>query len=344
MSFPCIEINLNRIAHNARIINDRCIHSGISVVGVTKSVLADINIAKVLKKSGITAFGDSRLQNLIKLKNYFGYGQKLMMLRTPMLSECESLIEVCSISMQTEPAVIKKISETCKRKNLKHSIIVMVETDDRREGISPKEAIEFIGEVLNNYKNINVMGLGTNARCISRKNPSLESIESLISIKNKIKKIYNFDLKVISGGNSSLWHYIQSGSLPKEVNEVRIGEAIFTGKETTVYSPIEGAFNDCFLLKSEIIEAKIKNRLPYKAITALGVQDVSFKNLKIKNSFYDICAQSSDHMVLKLKKNPDLSSSKYILKTGSIVEFEPDYFGILACMTSPFVEKIYTGT
>ena len=86
MNCPCIKINLNKIADNARFINDRCALSGISVIGVTKSVLSDINIVKTLKKSGIKVFGDSSLINLQKLRNYFGFDQKLVLLRTPMLS------------------------------------------------------------------------------------------------------------------------------------------------------------------------------------------------------------------------------------------------------------------
>jgi ornithine racemase len=118
MSFPSIRINLNKIADNARFINDRCVHSGISVVGVTKSILADIYIAKILKKSGIKIFGDSRLLNLQKLRAYFGFGQELVMLRTPMISECEDLVKICDTSMQTELETVKHISRICSRKKL----------------------------------------------------------------------------------------------------------------------------------------------------------------------------------------------------------------------------------
>lgn len=367
MNFPCIKINLNKIADNAKLINGRCNQSGISVVGVTKSILADTNIVKVLKKSGIKIFGDSRLLNLQKLRNYFGYGQELVMLRTPMLSECETLVEICDTSLQTEIETVKLLSKICARKKITHNIIIMVEIDDRREGIYPGEVIAFFDEVYMNYKNIRIIGLGTNARCLSKRKPTLKSVENLISLRNKISEIYGYRIPLISGGNSSLWKYIQSGSLPEEVNQVRIGEAIFIGNETSNYEKIKGASVDLFILESEVIEVKEKKGEIYKAILALGVQDVDCKHIKIENPNYEIIGQSSDHTVLELKKQyyyinsvmdnsdiikydsyekekfnkNDISMAK--LRVGSVIKFRLDYFGLLSCMTSPFIAKQYIG-
>ena len=367
MSCPCIKINLNKIADNAIFINDRCVQSGISVIGVTKSILADINIVKTLKKSGIKIFGDSRLLNLKKLRNYFGYGQELVMLRTPMLSECEDLLDICDTSFQTELETVRLLSQICSRKKITHNIVIMIEMDDRREGINPAEAFEFFDKVYRNYKNINITGLGTNARCISKKKPRLKSIENLISLRDKIKEIYNYRIPIISGGNSSLWNYISSGTLPDGVNQVRLGEAILIGNETAGYEKIEGLYDDCFTLECEVIEVKERKGEIYKAILALGLQDVSFRHITIKDPFYKIVGQSSDHTVLELKKefycfkssstsqdslasydNFKNSSINYPtsfteLNVGSIINFKLDYFGLLSCMTSPFVIKKYIG-
>ncbi|MDD3519966.1 MAG: alanine racemase [Actinomycetota bacterium] len=349
MSFPYLKINLRKISNNARLINDRCASRGMSVVGVTKSILADIDIVKILKKSGISIFGDSRLANLIKMREYFGYGQELILLRTPMLSECEKLIEICDTSMQTEITTVKTISDLCERKNKNHNIVLMVEMDDKREGISAKQVIPFFDEVLKKYPKIKIKGLATNARCISKRRPRIKSIENLIEIKKKIASKYSYVIPVISGGNSSIWKYIEDGSIPEGVNEVRIGEAIFIGNETSGYEKIKGAFDDSFLLEAEIIEIKKKNSLAYKIIIALGIQDVPYKHLIIQNPYYDIIAQSSDHTVLSLKKiyQEELSNGKMnefdlpLLKIGDKIIFKLDYFGLMFSMTSPFIKKIY---
>ena len=82
------------------------------------------------------------------------------------------------------------------------------------------------------------------------------------------------------------------------------------------------------------------------------------------NPFYEIIGQSSDHTVVGLKKefmsgnfetgsfgkkenNKQFNNSQeqqpadQKLKPGSILQFGLDYFGLLSCMTSPFVEKRY---
>jgi len=281
-----------------------------------------------------------------------------------MLTECEDLVEICDTSLQTEIETVKLLSKICLRKKLTHNIIIMVETDDKREGIYPGEVMAFFDEVYKNYKNIKIIGLGTNARCISKRKPTLKSINCLVDLKNKISGIYGFKIPIISGGNSSLWKYIESNELPEDVNQVRIGEAIFIGNETSDYTIIKGAHNDCFMLEAEIIEVKEKKDETYKAILALGVQDVSCKHIKIENPFYEIIGQSSDHTIIGLKKqyysvsknnNLDFAGEDVIgkeqnnknvllsrkLNVGSIVRFRLDYFGLLSGMTAPFVAKEY---
>ena len=350
MNFPCLKISLKKILNNARIINNRCALKGISVVGVTKSVTADIEIAKILKKAGIDILGDSRLKNLIKLRDYFGYGQKLILLRTPMISECHKVAEVCDVSMQTELAAVKAISDMCEAKNIEHNIMLMIEMDDKREGISPKHVLPFFEEVLKKYPRIKIKGLATNARCISKQKPRLASIENLLKIKKAIASKYGYEIPVISGGNSSIWDYIEGGLLPEGVNEVRIGEAIFIGNETSGYKKIKGAHDDSFILEAEIIEVKRKNEQAYKIIIALGCQDVPCRHLVIKNPYYEIIAQSSDHTVLGLKKTYHISpedryiAHKIILpepEIGDKIIFNLDYFGVMFLMSSTFIKKIY---
>ncbi|MBM3709423.1 MAG: hypothetical protein FJW61_03260 [Actinobacteria bacterium] len=334
MNYPCLKINLSKIANNCRIIYDRCASSGISVVGVSKSVLGDTRIAEVFKDSGIKVIGDSRLKNLKKLRDFFGHKQKLIMLRTPMISEIVQMLEVCYASMNTQKDTVKRISDVCSGRNFKHKIIIMVETDDKREGLLPEEVIPFCNFIKECCPGIEIWGLGTNARCISAKKPEPESMELLVNLRGRIKEELAIYIPVISGGNSSIWEYIENGIMPENVNQVRIGEAILLGHETSNYKNINGAHRDAFILESEIIEVKQKNGKVYKIITALGLQDVSYTNIYCTNPVLEIAGQSSDHTIMTVNKNLDF-------KIGDIIAFQLDYFGLLSCMTSPFINKIY---
>ena len=334
MNYPCLKINLSRIANNCSIINDRCARLGISVVGVSKCFLGDARIAEIFKVSGIEIIGDSRLKNLKKLKDFFGPAQKLIMLRTPMISEIDEMLDICYASMNTQHETVKKISDNCVSRKLKHKIIIMVETDDRREGLLPEEVIPFCRFIKESCPGVEIWGLGTNARCISQKRPTRTSQELLISLRDRIKKELSIYIPVISGGNSSIWNQIENGIIPADVNQVRIGEAILFGHETSGYRQISGTSTDAFLLESEVIEIKKKNQKVYKLITALGLQDVNYRNIFCKNQNLKVIDQSSDHTVFKVNGNLEF-------KVGSILSFQLNYFGLLSCMTSPFIEKVY---
>jgi predicted amino acid racemase len=343
MNYPCLKINLKKISHNSKVINLRCNQSGISLVGVTKGVLGDIKIAEAIKKSGVNILADSRLENLKKLRSFYGRNQQLIMLRSPMLSEVKDLIEICDISLNTQLEVIEKIDRFCREKKKRHRIIVMVETDDEREGLLPEEVIDFCRTVVNKFKSIELYGLGTNARCYTNKGPTLDSLKMLIDLKEKVARATGRVMPVISGGNSSIWNLIEKGSVPEGINQIRVGEAILLGHNTVDYKPIKGAFMDSFILEAEIIEAKRKDSGVYKIILALGLQDTNSRNIYCCDPDLYIIGQSSDHTILgikidKLKKREDRC---LIPETGGTVTFNLDYFGLLSSMTSPFIKKSY---
>lgn len=343
MNYPCLKIYLDKISCNSRIINEKCSQAGISVVGVTKCVLGDTGIASAIKKSGIRILGDSRIENLEKLRISFGEDNKLMMLRSPMISEVDRLVRVCDISLNTSFRTIKAIEDTCVKNNLEHRVIVMVETDDEREGLLPENVVDFCKLIINNCKAAKLYGLGTNARCVSRNGPAPESLRILLDLKKEILKITGTDIPVISGGNSSIWNLIEKNMVPGGINQVRIGEAILLGHDTINYKPIRGASGDAFVLDAEVIEVKKMDNRVYKIIAALGLQDVKSSNICCCNQDLYIINQSSDHTILGIKKNNSEKNKDMFskLEAGDIISFKPDYYGLLSCMTSPFVKKRY---
>jgi predicted amino acid racemase len=334
MDYPCITINLSKVKINIKLINDRCAQSGISVVGVTKCVLGDVKIAEAFKSNGIDIIGDSRLDNLRKLKEKFGPQQKLLLLRTPMISEIEEMAGFCYASMNTQKKTVSEISKVCLSRKITHNIIIMVETDDRREGLLVREVLPFAEYVIDNCPGVNIWGIGTNARCISKRKPSAASVGILLKLKAQIEKVFSIHIPVVSGGNSSVINLIESGQMPAGINQVRIGEAILLGHETSAYKPIEGACTDAFTLDAEIIEVKRKDGKSYKIIAGLGLQDAGFQNLQLLTAGLEFADQSSDHTVF-------LAGNDFNFQVGDIISFQPDYFGLLSCMTSPFVKKLY---
>ncbi|MFO7928171.1 MAG: alanine racemase [Candidatus Humimicrobiaceae bacterium] len=330
--YPRIYINLDRVKHNTRVISGRCAELGISVVAVTKSILGNLRVAEAIAKSGIGMFADSRLPNLEKLGKKFKRNQ-LMQLRTPMLSEVGRMVRTCGISMETEIEAVKRIEKVCQRINKSHRIIIMLDIDDEREGLLPRQVLPFCRKVTKTCKWVEIYGLGTNARCISESEPKKSSLYALINAANVLKRELGIKVKVLSGGNSSLWNLIVAKKMPAGINQVRIGEAIFLGHETVGYRHIEGASQDCFVLEAEVIESKEGTK---KAILGLGLQDTGAGKIRPKNKGIKVLGQSSDHTIISWDKE---SGETFLV--GDKISFNIDYFGLLSCMTSPFVEKVY---
>ncbi|RLD14723.1 MAG: alanine/ornithine racemase family PLP-dependent enzyme [Caldiserica bacterium] len=347
--FPRLKINLKAIGENYLTIKSRCEALGVDVVPVVKVVLGDENIVRVLKSLGARVIGDSRVKNI---KNFSSIDVEKMLLRSPMLSEIEEVIEFSDISLNTEIEVVKHLSKVSSRKGRIHKVIVMVELGELREGIMPEDVLPFVKK-LRELPSIEFLGIGTNLTCLSGVIPTEENLKVLLELKNLIED-YGIGVKVISGGGSNLLPMIWRGRLPRFINQIRVGEGIFLGVEAIDRKPLPGLRQDTFTLEAEVIEVKRKPSLPWgkktvdafgevpefedkgirrRAILALGRQDVSLSGI-IPSDKFEIIGASSDHMVIDVEKYPHI-------KVGDIVSFNLNYAGVLFAMTSPFVEKIY---
>ena len=59
MTAPRLEIDLDKIQHNARTLVGLLAERGITVTGVTKATLGSPEVAAALLRAGVTSIGDS---------------------------------------------------------------------------------------------------------------------------------------------------------------------------------------------------------------------------------------------------------------------------------------------
>lgn len=350
--YPCVEVNLSKITHNAKEVLSMCNKKGINVIGVTKVFCAEESIVQAILNGGITHIGDSRIQNLKKLKDI---DCKKTLLRISMESEAEDVVKYSDISMNSELNTIQVLSRAAKSLNKVHNIVLMVDVGDLREGVLVDDVISVVREILK-LDNIKLLGLGTNVTCYGGVLPDKNNLGKLIKLKNDIKSLFNIELPIISGGNSSSLYMVLNNTMPKEINQLRIGEGIVLGRETAFGEPISNCYDDAFILKGEIVEIKNKPTVPTgtigmdafgqkphfedkgirkRAIIAIGRQDIRVEGLIPLDRNISIFGASSDHLIL------DVTDSTKQLKVGDIVEFKIDYGCLLAAMTSQYVKKYY---
>ncbi|MBO8160822.1 MAG: alanine/ornithine racemase family PLP-dependent enzyme [Thermosipho sp. (in: Bacteria)] len=354
MSYPRLIINLEKIYQNAYTLQKICEKNDIELVGVTKLVLGDPQIAQVLKEAGINKLGDSRLINIKKMiKNKIS--GPFQLLRIPMISELEEVIKYVDEILVSEIETAIIIEELAKKYDKNIQIIFMIDVGDLREGLWYEDAPKKIEKLAQKLKTAKLRGIGTNLGCFGGVLPTVDNMNLMIEIKKYLEEKLGKEL-IISGGNTVALNLLETGNLPKGINQFRVGEALLLGTDATGHRDIPYLSQDTVILESEIIEIDYKpsvpvgeigrdsmGRIPHfedkgwrkRAILAMGEQDIDPRGLKPFDEKLEILHASSDHTIV------DISDSENDYSLGNIIRFHMSYGCALRAFTSPYVEKIY---
>jgi predicted amino acid racemase len=96
-----LEIDLDKIYHNARTLVQRLANRGISVTAVTKATLGSPEIARSLLQAGASGLGDSRIEN-IEAMCHANVAASMTLIRSPMLSQVARVVTNADVSFNTE--------------------------------------------------------------------------------------------------------------------------------------------------------------------------------------------------------------------------------------------------
>jgi predicted amino acid racemase len=354
MTAPRLEIDLDKIHHNARTLVGRLAKRGIAVTGVTKATLGSPEIARTLLRAGVRSLGDSRIENVERMRRA-GVPASMVLLRAPMLSQVDRVVTHADVSFNTELDVIDALALAAEAAGRTHAIVLMVELGDLREGIMPGDLAGVVGAVLQRPA-IELVGIGTNLACQSGVSPDAGNMAELSALAVSLEAAFGLVVGVVSGGNSGNLDWALGGAAPGRVNDLRLGESILLGCEPLHRRPIEGLHTDAVTLVAEVIESKRKPSQPrgeiaqtafgavalppdrgtmIRTIVAIGHQDVDPAGLTAPPGIA-VLGASSDHLVLGSGSRP--------LAVGTEISFTPDYGALVRAMTSPFVGQTLTGT
>ena len=359
-NLPALEIDLKKIHNNAKILKKTFDSKNVSIFGIAKGVLGNPEIAKVIQQAGIDYLGDSRIDNIIKMREA-GINAKYVYIRNPTPNKIPLIIKYTDISLNSELNTIKKLSEEALRQSKKHGVLLMVEMGDLREGIMPDDLEDIVKKIIH-LSGIELLGIGTNLKCFAGIIPDKVNMKEFSDIAAKIQDTLGLKLKFISGGNSANYDWLMSVKDTGLINNLRIGTAILLGLGGIHETPLNGLNQDAFIFIAEIIEIKRKPFYPKGTMTlnAFGEPSIfkSKDKLKKKKSFrnqallnvgrqdiqetglvpldYDIeiMGASSDYIIIDIKEND--------FKLGDKLRFSVNYEALLCAMTSPFISKIFT--
>lgn len=358
MAAPRLEVDLDKVYHNAHELVIRLAEHRVSVTGIAKAALGSVEIANTFLQAGVAGLGDSRIEN-IEVMRFAGKPMRtneapITLIRSPMLSQVERVVRFADTSCNTEIEVIKKLSYEAQKQHRIHQVLLMVELGDLREGVMPDDLVDMVREVIC-LPHILLIGIGANLACRCGVSPDAANMAILSELAERIESEFNLTLDVVSGGNSANLLWVLDGSNQTgRINNLRLGEAILLGRETLHRHPIDGLFSDAITLVAEVIESKIKPSQPSgeiaqaafgeappvsdrgpirQSILAIGVQDIDPCGMNPSKGVR-VLGASSDHLIIE--------STDRKLLVGDEVVFQLNYSALVRAMTSPFVAKVYT--
>jgi ornithine racemase len=345
-----IEIDLDKVEQNTRILVDRLAARGIRVTGITKAVLGSPGVGAAMLRGGACGLGDSRLPNLARLIG-LDRSPSRTLIRSPMLSQVTRIVEVADVSLNTEALVLAALNQAACQQKRTHSVVLMVELGDLREGIALDDVPAAVRAVLG-HSCLRLAGLGANLACQNGVIPDDRNMGVLTELVDRIEAVHGMSLDVVSGGNSANLNWALHSRDVGRIDELRLGEAILLGVDPLYRTPIHGLHTDAFTLTAEVIEVATKPAQPWgdraqaafgeapartgssvvrQAILALGRQDVDPDGVQPPEGI-TILGMSSDHLIVDLGDHP--------VAVGDEINFGVGYGALVRAMTSPFVTKI----
>ena len=353
MAEPRVTIDLDIIERNARAVTEACARYGVSVFGVTKGTCGTPQVAAAMLRGGAFGIGESRFENIQRLR-HSGLTCRILLLRSPPLSRVDETVTGADISLNSELAVIEKLSRMAVRRSRVHDIILMVDLGDLREGIWPDDLLPTVAHIVQ-LPGVRLVGLGTNLTCFGAVLPSEKNMSELAGYAAAVAAEFGVAKTYVSGGNSSSLPFLLEGRMPPGVNNLRIGESILQGGRDTFFDqPWEELDRNAFRLEGELLEVKVKPSLPIgdtdvdafgghpvfvdrgdrlRGILNLGREDVVVDALTPQTAGVEVLGASSDHLIL------DVTDMSPPPRVGDALRFHMGYAALLAAMTSEYVEK-----
>ncbi|MDP2520878.1 alanine/ornithine racemase family PLP-dependent enzyme [Shimia thalassica] len=348
MSGLRIEVDLGKIRRNTQTLVDRLGRRGIGVTGVTKAVCGHPAIAQAMLDGGVEGLADARIRNVQRLRAA-GLTGPITLIRTPMLSQTDQIVQSCETSYNTEVLVISALAAAAIRYGSVHGIVLMVEMGDQRDGITPENLAE-IAQLVMRTPGVALKGIGANFACLNGGAPTAFQMAALSALSNRIEGVCGPFLRIISGGNSANLPWAFGEHSTGRINDLRLGEAILLGVEPVSGDQIDGLHTDAFTLVAEVIETDAKpppfpiaridltsQRLRFvttsgaaaRIILAIGHQDTDILGLSMPVGSTLIGA-TSDHLVIGTPRSPPT--------VGSEVRFQMNYNALMHAMTAPDIK------
>jgi len=333
MSNARLRIDLEKIVHNTRRVLAISHQHGFQVMGVTKGAAGLPEVAKAMLAGGIETLGDSRLDNIARLRAA-GIQTHTTLLRSPGPSDTSRTIELADASLNSDMEIVEALSIEARMQRKIHGVILMVDLHTGREGLPP-ERIAAACRKLRSTPGIQFQGIGAYFHVASDSEHHLQGLQVFVSLAKQVEKELGKPPAMLSGGSSNIFRSIAVEGNPNPgINHLRVGTAILLGFSSSLNPiTIDGFERDTFILQAEVIEVKAgKIR---EAILALGKLDTDPQFLFPMDRGVKVRDASSDHLMVEMDP---------ALQVGDWVSFRLGYPALSRLMASPYIQLEFVKT
>jgi len=345
-----LEIRLDKLRENCKIVLDLCKKKNIECVGVTKLFDSCNQIVGVFYDAGIKKIADISRVNIPS-----GFPN----LYTVLLSITPSQAALTDVSMSDEVYIssftaAKALSKAAVIMNKEVKVMISLEAGDLRDGLYPQEVCDLAFKI-KDLPNLQFTGFGANLGCLRGRVFDDAIKEKYFQTYDCLKK-HGLHTKEVSIGGTVVWDALVEGTLPACVNQIRLGEAIFFGYNTSMKTKIEVLNPDALSFYGEILENQKKNtseigRIAYNAeglvsnqtlsgirrriVCDFGELDAPGRHLFPKEEGIQFSGSSHNHTVY------DVEDCSLEFKSGDEIAFTMDYHSAAFAIHSKNVSKKY---
>lgn len=351
-------INTEAILHNHDYVRRLVGMHDSTLTVVTKALCGCVSAIAPLVEGGIRSIADSRMENLIDMTEQ-GIKAERWYLKPPHPDELDKVVKYSDVSLNTELSTVKELNKEAKKAGVTHSVLLMIELGDLREGILPGTLVETYNDIFN-LENISIIGIGTNLGCLSGTVPGMDQLMQLVLYKELLELKFNRKIQLVSAGSSASLPFLIQGLIPKHVNHFRVGETILLGTDLISGGTLAGLRDDGFILEAGVVEIKKKNLAPsgeihddlhpfnspgeqkqyapgergFRAVITIGELDTDIAGLTPVNNEYEIAGASSDLTVL------NVGAADSNLNVGDFIRFKVSYSALIRLMNNKYTEKV----
>lgn len=356
--YPRLEIHMDKMKENVENLYNLCHENGVALTGVVKGCNAKEEVTEIFEFANYHSIGSSRVSQLKKMKEN-GLKTPMMLVRIPMLSELEELVQYGDISLNSDKKTLIELNEWAKKYDKEHKVVLMADLGDLREGVWDKDEFVALAQFVEaELDNLMLYGIGTNLGCYGSIRPSIDNMTQLAELAERVEAIIERPLDIVSGGATTSVPVIVDGKMPKKVNHLRVGEGILLARDLTTpdFCYLDYMHYDTFVLTAQVVEIQIKpshpvgelyidafgNRPTYtdigmrkRVLLAVGRQDFGHHDsLRTIDDAIKIVGSSSDHLIV------DVTESEKNVEIGDTISFTLYYQAMLFLSLCEDVHKV----